>query len=411
MLCKVGRDMIYSCIDIGSDTVKIVVGEINEEVHILSRINYKMDGIKKGLIKDKEMVIKSLKGALDKSEKDLGFRIDKAVISVPIYDMDVSLYHGLCYPDGKITGDDVITCFKSVVSNIDSYNEVVTVFPIDFTIDDEIKTINPIGIDGNKLESRVLISTIPKEIVIPFFEVLKEVGVEVIDLSIGLINDFYNISNDQLKEGYTALVDLGHDKCEVGVFNKGILIKSDILNFGSKLVDYDIGYIYNVDKETARYLKENLALASCKFAENDEKYTYVNDEDEKVIINQNELSQIVEERLKEILKNVKNSINSLTNHKISYIIIAGGISNLPCFDYLVSEIFGEKAYSINLNNIGLRNNIYTSSYGMIKYYYDKLKVRGINYTMYDNIEEMVGNKKKDVEDNIISEIKKYLENN
>lgn len=403
--------MIYSCIDIGSDTVKIIVGEINEEVHILSRINNKMEGIKKGLIKDKELVIKSLKETLDKSEKDLGFRIDKAVISVPIYDMDVSLYHGLCYPDGKITGDDVITCFKSVVSNIDSYNEVVTVFPIDFTVDDDIKTNDPKGIDGNKLESRMLISTIPKEIVIPYFEVLKEVGIEVIDLSIGLINDFYNISRDRLKENYTALVDLGHDKCEIGIFNKGLLIKSDILNLGSKLVDHDIRYIYNVDKETAKYLKENLALASCKFAENDEDYIYYNDENEKVIITQNELSQIVEERLKEILKNVKNSINTLTNHKISYIIIAGGITNLPGFDYLISEIFGENAYSINLNTIGLRNNIYTSSYGMIKYYYDKLKIRGINYTMYDNLEEMIVNKKKDIEDNILNEMKKYLENN
>ena len=403
--------MIYSCIDIGSDTVKIIVGEINEEVHILSRINNKMEGIKKGLIKDKELVIKSLKETLDKLEKDLGFRIDKAVISVPIYDMDVSLYHGLCYPDGKITGDDVITCFKSVVSNIDSYNEVVTVFPIDFTVDDDIKTNDPKGIDGNKLESRMLISTIPKEIVIPYFEVLKEVGIEVIDLSIGLINDFYNISRDRLKENYTALVDLGHDKCEIGIFNKGLLIKSDILNLGSKLVDHDIRYIYNVDKETAKYLKENLAFASCKFAGNDEDYIYYNDENEKVIITQNELSQIVEERLKEILKNVKNSINTLTNHKISYIIIAGGITNLPGFDYLISEIFGENAYSINLNTIGLRNNIYTSSYGMIKYYYDKLKIRGINYTMYDNLEEMIVNKKKDIEDNILNEMKKYLENN
>ena len=134
--------MMYSCIDIGSDTIKIIVGEVDEEIHILSRINNKMEGIKKGLIKDRELVTKSIKEALDMSEKDLGFRIDKAIINVPIYDMDVSLYRGLCYPDGKITGDDVITCFKSVVSTIDSYNEVVTVFPIDFTIDDNINFIS-----------------------------------------------------------------------------------------------------------------------------------------------------------------------------------------------------------------------------------------------------------------------------
>lgn len=405
--------MIYSCIDIGSDTLKIIVGEIKEnDIHILSIINSPMEGIKRGLIKDKELVLKSLIKALDKQEKELGFKIDKAIINVPIYDMEINLYHGLCYPDGDIKGEDVITCFKSVVSTIDSYNEVVTVFPIDFTIDDEIKTKDPKGTFGHKLESRMLISTIPKEIIIPYFEILKEVNIEVIDLSIGLINDFYNISyNQSLKEGYTALVDLGHDKCEIGIFNKGLLIKSELLNLGSKLVDHDIKYIYNISEEDARYLKENIALASSSYAREDEDYLCRNNDNENIVINQVELSQIVEERLKETLKNVKNSINALTNHKISYIIIAGGISNLPGFDYLVSEIFGDKSYSVNLNTIGLRNNIYISCYGMIKYYYEKLKLRGTDYTMYDNLSEMMGNKMKDLEDNILEKMKKYLENN
>lgn len=407
--------MIYSCIDIGSDSIKIVVGEIvDNDTKILSIIDNKSEGIKKGLIKDKELVIKSLKDALDKSEKDLGFRIDKAIINVPIYDMEINVYHGLCYPDEVITGEDIITCFKSSVSTVEPYKEVVTVFPIDFTVDDNIKTNNPKGMEGHQLASRMLISTIPKEIVISYLEVLNEVGIEVIDLSIGLINDLSNIdleNNESIKNGYGALVDLGHDKCEIGIFNKGLLIKTNILNIGSKLVEHDISYIYNIPSDTARFLKENYALASCKFAKEDEEYTYLNNDNEKIIINQNELSQIVEERLKEILKNVKNSINTLTNHKISYIIIAGGISNLPSFDYLVSEVLGKNAYSINLDGIGLRNNIYTSSYGMIKYYYDKLKLRGIDYTMYDNLSEMISSNKKNIEDNIIEKMKKYLENN
>ena len=55
--------------------------------------------------------------------------------------------------------------------------------------------------------------------------------------------------------------------------------------------------------------------------------------------------------------------------EISYIIVTGGVSNLPGFDYLIRNIFGDMAYSINMNTIGVRNNIYTSSVGMIKYYW------------------------------------------
>lgn len=404
--------MIYSCIDIGSDTVKIMVGEvIDDDIYILSKISSPMFGIKKGLINDKELAINSLKEALNKSEKDLGFRIDKAIINVPIYDLEVNVYHGLCYPDGIINGEDVITCFKSSVSTINNDKEVITVFPIDFTVNGNIKTNDPKKMEGYQLESRMLISTIPKENIIPYLEILEKVGIEVIDLSIGVINDIYNVLDDKITNGYTALVDFGKDKCEIGIFNKGLLIRGKVLNIGSKLVDNDICYIYNIDKENAKYLKENFAFASGKYANYEEEYPCFNNDNEKIVVNQNELSQIVEARLRESLKNVKNSINTLTNHKISYIIVTGGISNLPGFDYLISEIFGENAYSNNLNQIGLRNNIYTSCYGMIKYYYDKLKIRGTSYTMYDNLSELIGSKKKKLEDNIIEEMKKYLENN
>ena len=91
--------------------------------------------------------------------------------------------------------------------------------------------------------------------------------------------------------------------------------------------------------------------------------------------------------MEELLKNVKKILNDLTNREISYIIITGGVSNLPGFDYLIRDIFGDIAYSINMSTIGVRNNIYTSSVGMIKYYYDKLSIRGIDYTMYEEIEK------------------------
>ena len=47
----------------------------------------------------------------------------------------------------------------------------------------------------------------------------------------------------------------------------------------------------------------------------------------------------------------------------------------------------------------------------IKYYYDKLKLRGIDYTMYDNIPKELEGKKNVLHEKIIDDMKKYLENN
>ncbi len=404
--------MIYSGIDIGSDTIKIVVAKIDKKrFNVLAAVNVLSVGIKKGMIVDADLAGQSISLALDEAEKQLGFRIDKALINVPFYDVDVNVYNGRCFFEGEVKGEDIITCFKSSVSTIDESLEVVGVFPIDFMIDGKERIHEPIGQKGEQLDCRMLISTIPKKNLYPYLEVLKKCNVEVIDLSFGVNNDFYNLDMKKFHESSGAIIDIGYDKTEVGIFNKGLLVKGETLNFGSKLVDHDISYIYHLDKMTTRNIKENLAMASSKYADEKEQVTYINNDNEEIKIDQLELSQIVEARLEEIFKNVKNSLNNLTNREISYIIITGGISNLPGFDYLLDNIFHNIAHSIDLNIIGVRNNIYTSCVGMIKYYYDKLEVRGIKYTMYEDISKLISSKKSVLHEKILEDMKKYCENN
>ncbi len=405
--------MIYSGIDIGSDTIKIVVGEVNDNgINILASCNTRSVGIKKGIICDKSQAEASINLALDEIEKQLGFRIDKAIITVPFYDVLVNAYNGESYPEGVITGEDIITCLKSSVSTIDPFYEVVTVSPIDFLIDGSKKVLNPIGYEGNKLECRMLISTIPKENILPYLELLEKCHVEVIDLSFGPINDFENIKEHESYNNCSlALVDIGKDKTEVAIFNKGLMIKGEVLPLGSRLVDQDIRYIYKLDKTTARYIKENLSFATSQYADDKETFEYTTMDGEKIVINQTEISQVVEARLEEILKNVKKSLNSLTNREISYIIVTGGISSLPGFDFLINSVYGDIASSISLNTMGVRNNIYTSCVGMLKYYYNKLKIRGIDYSMYDHIEDMIVSKKNVLHEKVIDDLKKYFEDN
>jgi len=82
--------MIYASIDLGSDTVKIVVCEYcDNKYNVLASTNTRVVGIKKGVIKDEEMVIKSIELAVIEIEKQLGFRIDKAIISIPSYDVNI----------------------------------------------------------------------------------------------------------------------------------------------------------------------------------------------------------------------------------------------------------------------------------------------------------------------------------
>ena len=92
------------------------------------------------------------------------------------------------------------------------------------------------------------------------------------------------------------------------------------------------------------------------------------------------------DRLTEILTLARKQILLLTKHDISYIVITGGLTEIKAFKKLVYEIFGKDVIIYTEDTLGVRNNKYTTSVGMIKYFINKMKIRGKEYTMIDEEE-------------------------
>ena len=77
---------IYTAIDIGSDTIKFVVGEILKgNLNILSSYTIKSKGIRKGLIVDPNLAINSIKDGIKEVNNLLGISVRKAIVNVPDY--------------------------------------------------------------------------------------------------------------------------------------------------------------------------------------------------------------------------------------------------------------------------------------------------------------------------------------
>ena len=76
----------------------------------------------------------------------------------------------------------------------------------------------------------------------------------------------------------------------------------------------------------------------------------------------------------------------MTKQNISYIVITGGLTEIRAFKNLVYEILGKDVIIYTEDTIGIRNNKFISSIEMIKYFIQKMEVRGKEYSMID--EEM-----------------------
>ncbi len=405
--------MIYTSVDIGSHSIKIVVAEkINDKFYVLASTSVKSMGIKRGIIKDKDLVLNSLKEAFTNINNDLGVEIKKVLLSFPLFLVNTSIETSDIPVNGIVSSDDVKEVIgKTVSENIDKKEEVLYLEPLVFEIDSDLQVVDPKGLTADRLKVRCAVSTIERKYLYDYFSLFQELDIEVVDITYGVIGDYFENANIEMNKKLGVLVNLGYSKCEIAIFNKGIMLKGEVLPIGSKKIDKDISYIYKIDRKQAISLKEEFAVSSSKYADMNNFLEITNLNGEKIKINQVEISQVIEARLKEILKSVKSEINNLTNRSISYIIITGGITNLVGFPYLVEEEFKIDKVIANLTTIGVRSNMYSTSFGLIKYFAYKAKSRNIDYLMFDlKDKENLASKKKKVStrDNLIGKIEAYL---
>ena len=383
---------IYSSIDIGSSFIKIVVlEELDKKLNILANISYPSKGIQDGMIIDIKAAVTSLKEALDEINKSLGVKIDKAITSVPIDYAKYTLTEGyttITSEDKIVTSEDILNTLQaSIYNKIDEKEELVTVMPIKYIVDDRAEVKNPRGIHANKLGVLSMMITAPKENIYKQITLLSHAGIEVVDILFNSIGDYYALKENNYDKENVAVVNIGSDKTEISVFSAGILRASNIIYMGSNMIEEDLSYAYNISLEKASNLKDMFIMFDKTLASQSEIYETRDKAIIKVKINQYEASDIASNKLREILEKAKKEINYLTKKEISYIIITGGIANIPGFSEFTKEVFGDKAVTKDFDVIGIRNYVYTSSYGMIKYFIEKLRLRGREYTMFNEDKE------------------------
>lgn len=383
---------IYSSIDIGSSFIKIVVlEELDKNLNILANVSYPSKGIKDGMIVELKDAVISLKEALAEINKSLGVKIDKAITSVPINDAKYAITEGyttITSEEKIVTSEDILNSLQaSIYNKIPEKEELVTVMPIKYIIDDHAEVKNPRGIHANKLGVISMMITAPKINVYKQVSLLSQAGVEVVDILFNSIGDYCALKDKDFDKESIGVINIGTDKTEVSIFSNGILRSSNIIYMGSSLIEEDLSYAYNISLDKASSLKDMFILFDRNAASQSEIYETKDKANIKIKINQYEASEIAINKLKEILEKTKKEINYLTKKEISYIIITGGIVNVPGFNEIANEVFGDKIVTKDFDVIGIRNYVYTSSYGMIKYFIEKLRLRGREYTMFNEDKE------------------------
>ena len=400
---------IFTSVDIGTDTIKILVSEIyNDNVNVLASTAIKSKGIRKGLVIDSNLVINAIKDGMKVINDELGFEVKKVVVNVPSYNAKFMYVTGKVAITDVVTTDDVNKVIKtSVYNKIDEEYELVTVIPISFLVGDEEVSASPVGMETNELGLKGIMVTVPKKNIYSVIGVMEGASLDVVDIVVSGLADYYTVRNNKLDNKVGAIINIGHETTNVSIVSDGILVNTETLQVGGMNIEKDIAYIFGTNIIDARKIKEKFASCHKRFTNLNDVYELKNDMNENIKLNQLEVTEVVMSRIVEILDMAKKQIFALTKKDIQYIVLTGGLTEIKSFKNLVYEILGKDVIIYSMDEIGVRDNKYITAMGMIKYLDAKMTIRGKNYSMISQEDEellLTPDDKKKKEKAVVSKI-------
>ena len=384
---------IYTSIDIGTNSIKFVVGEyFNHKLCILASHSVSSKGIKKGLVVEPTLVIEAIQEGMKEIEEMLGFPIKKVLVNVPDYNVRFKNVVGnIDIRDGEvITAVDVNRVIKdSIYNQLDENYELVTLIPKSYSTDHEKGIRKPIGKKTQKLEINGIMVSTPKKNIYSVLNVLEGAGLEVVDITISGLSSYYEVRENSFEKKLGAVINLGHATTTVSIFDEDVMVANETLQIGGINVEKDLAYIFGISVYEGKNLKEKFASSHKRFCQINEIYEVKNTIGEVVKLNQLEVSEVVMSRMVEILNLAKKQIRLLATGEIQYIVLTGGLTEIKSFKNLAYEIFGKDVIIYTVTTLGCRDNKYVNALGMIEYFINKMESRGKSVSMLSVEEETI----------------------
>ena len=377
---------IMSCLDIGNANIKFIVAEIKDrKLYVLTSSIVSNEALKKDMTMDYIVLEEQIKKILSDTKEKLGIEIKKTLLVIPSDTASFTINRAkidIKNEDNLITVEDMLKVVNLSGKNVIQDNmELVNITPLYYTLDDSSQTDLPINTFSKSLEVKSIITSSTKEDVYKYLKILDNLGISVVDISYDVVGNYFALKNHDMDATCGVIVDIGYLSTSVSIYNKGVLVNTEKIKVGSFNVLKDISYVYKISLESAKDVYKRVGLGNSKNASKLDKVEIKDNNGDKLIVNQVNLSEIIESRVQEILRMAKKQINTLTKRQISYIICTGGIANIGDFDLNVLEVFGKNARTCYINTIGIRDTRYASALGLIKWYDYNAKLKNYDYSI------------------------------
>lgn len=327
---------IISGIDIGTSKITTIIGQYadsEEKFNIIAVSSIDSLGFRKGQIVNIEQASATIVQSIESAERMAGFQINSASVCLSAPHIESVNSHGvvaISNPNAEIDKNDidrVIEAAKAIA--VPAGKEIIHIIPIRYTVDGQEGVVDPIGMNGVRLEVEAHIILASSPSLKNLKKCLEEIGIKIDQLVYSGLATAKSALTETEKELGVALVDIGSSITTITIFNEGAPVFSSVIPVGAGNVTNDlaIGLRFSLEDAEKIKLKLNKIVDTKKYEDEIELSSFdIKSDDNRKVSIQTAINGIIKPRLEEIFHMIYEKIEDSGFHQTipAGIVLTGG---------------------------------------------------------------------------------------
>lgn len=342
------KPKIISGLDIGTDTIKLVVvkrtnGE--KELEVLAQVTEPSFGVRRGVVVNIDTVSKIIESALVKTRALTNQKIDNVFLNVGGAHIFITTSQGavaVSRADQRISREDINRVIQAAQTfSLPSNKEILEVFPQEFIVDGQTGIKEPLDMAGIRLETKIINICGFSPYLRNLTTAVLDSGVAIEDIVPSALASARAVLTPKQRELGVAVLDIGAGTSDLAVFEEGNLVHIAVFPFGSAHITNDIAIGLRTDIEMAENIKRE--FGTCIFNRKTKKkltvpkekiktdLTELEEKEPPLVFSQKMLYEIIEARVCEIFNETNKELKEIARAGLlpAGVVLTGGGVKLP----------------------------------------------------------------------------------
>ncbi|MEJ6776586.1 MAG: cell division protein FtsA [Crocinitomicaceae bacterium] len=370
-------------LDIGTTKIACFVGQMDEhgKIEILSMGKTDSLGVTRGMVSNIDKTILSIRGAVAEAEERVEGELTINTVNVGIAGQHIkSIQHRGILTRTNLENEIAQLDIDRLVDDMYKMamppgEQIITVLPQEYIIDNEQGIKDPIGMSGVRLEANFHIITGNVGASMNIHKCVERAGLKVKNIILEPIASADAVLTEEEKEAGVVLVDIGGGTTDVAIFHEGIIRHTAVIPFGGNAITEDIKEGCTIMKRKAEMVKQQFGSAVASESQENVVVSIpgLKGRPAREITLRN-LSSIIQARMEEIIELVHFEIKNSGFEKklIGGIVVTGGGAQLDHITQLFEYVTGMDTrigypteHLSNTNNETIKSPMYATGIGLV----------------------------------------------